>query len=305
MKADALKALEKEIQDLEEAQRKSMSPPDPGNAQAPADPTRTPLNASPNAAPSDPSDTGGPDVKGGSDKGGAPEADNDVETLNARWEGRYKNLQSKMTKASQEAAELRKERGELTSRIKALEDALKERPSDTQQTAATLEQLAEDYPDIMRPLLAHLSSLEKRLDAVSTSSEADRRAAAEKVHTARIAEVHPDFREVASTDDFAGWLERQSPMWQGVAQTGTPDEVIELLTRYKQDMGLAPRQGPNGTPGADKARAVAEPQLPRGREAPKGGKRIWTRAEINALTVAEYAKLEAELDQALVEGRIR
>lgn len=305
MRPDQLKALEKEIQDLEAEQLRRMNP-DAAATQPPAkDDPDAPTKPASDAAPSDPSDTGGSDAKGESDKGDAPEADDDVEKVNRRWEGRYKNLQSKMTKVSQEAATLRKDRAELTSRIEALEQALSERKPDTQQSKATLEQLADDYPDIMRPLLAHLSSLEERVNAVSNSSEADRKAAAEKAHSAAIAAVHSDWREVATSEDFSGWLERQTPIWQRVASAGTADEVIELLTRYKQEMGLASTAGPKGPTGADKARAAAEPQLPRGRERPSGGKRIWTREEIRKMSVADYAKHEAEIDLAQAEGRIR
>lgn len=299
------KVLEKEIQELEAAHLARLNPKAQATQPAPSDDPANPDKPAETPAPSDPSDTGLPDDKGESDKGGAPEADDDVEKVNRRWEGRYKNLQSKMTKVSQEAATLRKERADLTSRIEALEKALTEKGDTQPSSTATLEQLAEDYPDIMRPLLATISNLEKRLDAVSNSSEADRKAAAEKAHSAAIAVVHPDWREVAGTEDFSGWLDRQTPVWQRVAAGGTADEVIELLTRYKQEMGLAPNAGPKGPKGSDKARAVAEPQLPRGRDQQTGGKRIWTRAEIQAMSVAEYAKHEAEIDRAMLEGRIR
>lgn len=305
MTPDQLKKLEQEVA---EAEAKFLAARDP-NKKAVTQPTGSDnptggdeANA---AAPSDRSDTGESVAQGQPEQGGAPEAGDDAVAINARWESRYKNLQSKMTKASQEAAELRRERAETMARIESLEKALSEQRDTQRDTASSLDQLVEDYPDIMRPLLAHLSKLEGRLNDMSNSSDAARKQAAAEAHRAKIAEVHPDFDALVQDEDFDGWLNRQSPVWLRVASEGTADEVIELLSRYKQEAGLAPAKAGPKTTGTDKARAVAEPRLPRGRDPQSGSKRIWTRQEIQAMSIAEYAKLETEIDRAFAEGRVR
>ena len=56
---------------------------------------------------------------------------------------------------------------------------------------------------------------------------------------AEVAATHPDWQAIIGSDDFARWLDRQSyyqtSTIQHVKKTATPQQVIDLLHRYKSD----------------------------------------------------------------------
>lgn len=204
-------------------------------------------------------------------------------------EERVKNAQARMTRATQEAADLRRRLAEVESR---LAEALQPKQD------PDIAKVAEDYPDIAKPLLAKIDALEKRLSETGTQVQQSREEALREAHFAAIAKVHPDYLEVAGSETFEAWLNSQTPVWQKVASGGTAEEVVELISRYK-DHNKPTLQG------AEKARAAAEPKLPRQAPQVNSGKKVWTQSEIAALSYKDFERLEAEIDAAAREGRIR
>lgn len=91
-----------------------------------------------------------------------------------------------------------------------------------------------------------------------------------------ILSVHPDALDLPQAPDFQRWIETR-PVADYMAiygdQRGAGGDamtVIAILDAYKRSKGRT----------------------------------VWTREEIAALTVEEYEKLEREIDEAMVEGRI-
>ena len=202
---------------------------------------------------------------------------------------RVKNAQARMTRATQEAADLRRRLAELEAK---LAEASKPKSN------ADIEKLAEDYPDIAKPLLAKIAELESKLTETGSEVRMSKEEAAREAHFAAIARVHPDYLEVAGSEAFESWLTNQTPVWQRIANQGTAEEVVDLISRYK-DFNKPTLQG------AEKARAAAEPKLPRQAPQIDSGKKIWTRAEIANLDYRDFERLEAEIDKAIAEGRVR
>ena len=272
-----------------------------------------------------PSDTG--DKASGVDEepaesGEQDESTGDVAGLREQLrvaEERYKNAQARMTKATQEAAALRRQVDSLEAEntdLKAKQKAQNDEP--TGSADADIDKLLEDYPDVVGPLVRELRVLQKQF---SEKSEQDTRSAEEKAlqaHFDAITRGHLDWEDIVAQEDWQGWLERQTPLRRRAAQEGTAEEVVELLDAYKRDMGIAVAQELNdsdppqevadepGNPQVERPRKHAEPRVPKARKPdPHAGKRIFTMAEIKAMKPREYEALEDEIDQAIAEGRVR
>lgn len=216
---------------------------------------------------------------------------------------RVKNAQARMTKATQEAADLRRTVTELQQTVASLQSQVTEAVTKKDEVDDELRTLAEEYPDIAQPLLKKLSKLEETVSEYRTRVETEKSQSTLQSHFDTIRRSHPDMDEIVMSDDFNGWLERQSPIWQRIAQEGSAEEVIDLLSSFKVAIGTSPQQPESKV---EKARRVAEPSLPKARKPdPNAGKRIWTREEITRMPLAEFEKRQAEIDLAYLEGRVR
>lgn len=237
------------------------------------------------------------------DRGDLNQDDGDLAKQLKVAEERFKNAQARMTKATQEAADLRRTVTELQNTVATLQSQLAEAATNKDGIDDELRSLAEEYPDIATPLLKKLSKLEETVSEYRSRIESEKSQNTLQAHFDTIRQSHPDMDEIVSSDDFVGWLERQTPVWQRVAQDGSADEVVELLNRYKETFDTSPQQRESKV---DKARRVAEPSLPKARKPdPNSGKRIWTREEISRMPLDEFERRQAEIDQAYMDGRVR
>lgn len=218
-------------------------------------------------------------------------------------EERVKNAQARMTKATQEAADLRRNMAELQATVQNLQFQLAEAAQGRDGIDDELKVLAEEYPDIAAPLLKKLSRLEETVSEYRSRIDTEKSQNTLQAHFDTIRRSHPDMDDVVSSDDFTGWLDRQTTVWQRVAQDGSADEVVELLNRYKETFDTPPQQQVSKV---ERARRVAEPSLPKARRPdPNSGKRIWTREEITRMPLDEFEKRQTEIDQAYLDGRVR
>lgn len=218
-------------------------------------------------------------------------------------EERIKNAQSRMTKATQEAADMRRDNLALRQQLAELSSQLAEASNGSDDSDEDVRVASEEYPDIVLPLLKKLSKIEGELKEYRTEVNTEKSQNTLQEHFGTIEQSHPDMNDIVTSDDFTGWLERQSPVWQRVAQDGSAHEVVELLSRYKETFDTQPQQPESKV---DRARKVAEPTLPKARRPdPNSGKRIWTREEITRMPLDEFEKRSAEIDQAYMDGRVR
>lgn len=231
------------------------------------------------------------------------DGDDDLQKQVRLAEERIKNAQSRMTKATQEAADMRRDNLALRQQIADLSAQLAEASDGSDNSDDELRTLSEEYPDIALPLLKKLSKLEDTVKQYRTQVDTEKSQNTLQEHFGTIEQSHPDMNDIVTSDDFAGWIERQSPVWQRVAQDGSAQEVVELLSKYKETFDTQPQQPVSKV---DRARKVAEPTLPKARRPdPNSGKRIWTREEITRMPLDEFEKRSAEIDQAYMDGRVR
>jgi len=304
MKVDPEK-LEQEADEL----LKQMLAEQDGPEQPKAEETDTPPQPEEDEnPPADPADTGedGEEADPQDEDRGDPDPDDSDGDLRKQLnvaEERVKNAQARMTKATQEAAELRKEVVALRQQTAELSAQLANAQQGRDGIDDELKTLAEEYPDIAAPLLKKLSKLEDTVTQYRERIESEKSQNTLQEHFDTIRKSHPDMDDIVTSDDFVGWLERQTPVWQRVAQDGSAHEVVELLNRYKEIFDAQPQQPVSKV---EKARRVAEPSLPKARRPdPNSGKRIWSRDEITRMSLDEFERRQDEIDKAYLEGRVR
>jgi len=229
-------------------------------------------------------------------------------------EERYKNAQAWGTKASQEAADLRSEKASLEKEKAELLVQLKASrltPAPVEQIAmdSDMKTLMEDYPDIAKPLINKLNSLQAE---VRESNQEQQQREDDRLitdHLAAIEAAHPDIEAIKSSKDFEGWMSRQSSFYQRIASEGSAEDVIELLNVYKKASGLdTPSIDNSSKKKAAKlaaAKKVADPKLPKTRQSSSGNsKPSFTADEISNMSDKDFAKYEKEIDNAYTRGRI-
>jgi DNA repair exonuclease SbcCD ATPase subunit len=228
-----------------------------------------------------------------------------------QWEERYKNAQARMTKATQREKELEAKIAEMNNKITAMESMKSETRIEQQKEEVNVDlgEIMKDYPEIVKPLQkyvdARISAVDNKVNQATEEVLKAQKEEADRKHYAAIADVHPDWKSVSGSDDFAIWLERQSRMWRNAASEGDAQDVVALLSKYKNDLGLVSKKVSKEEL-VEKAKQNVEPSLSKARKQNVGSsKRIWTAQEIGRLSDKEYRKLEKEIDQAYAEGRVK
>ena len=233
--------------------------------------------------------------------------DSDAAQQIEKAERAMKGAQAKMTKATQEAADLRRQVADLTESVSTLTSQF----LDEQRNSERLSQVREEYPDVAGPLLDELQNLRERVDQQSELNSQheqrlieERQAQAAQEHFERIRNVHSDLDSVVETSDWALWLEQQDQQIHGWVDAGSSNDVIAVLDKFKADMGIKP-----ATPQEQalaRAKEVAEPRLPKARKANVSGERkSWTVDDIVNMPLDEFEKHKSEILEAQAAGAIR
>ena len=239
-----------------------------------------------------------------------PPESGEVENLRSaldKAEKAMKGAQSRMTKATQEAADLRRQNEDMLRNLTELKGQLAERERDT----AKLAQIREEYPDIAGPLLdeltrtqAQVESTREALDAQQRLRQEEMQARAAEEHFARIRAAHPDIDEVIASADWINWLETQDASTHQWVEAGSSNDVNAVLSRFKDEMGLRPPTPQERS--LEKARAVAEPKLPKARaQNVTGEKRTWSVEEIMRMPNKDFEKHQRDILLAMEQGAIR
>lgn len=187
------------------------------------------------------------------------------------WEKRYKDLQSYHDKTT----------GELKGQLKEL----------TGGEPTTEEEVAE-----LKAQLETLKGIEQGRETESLVAEAQQ----------RVGQAHPDFVGIIQSTEFAEWIKEQPQVFQDAIYADRPDAqmAINALTLYKTSGGYNQRQ--EATQQQQMLDQAAMSVNSGHREQPQSEvQKTWTWAEINSLSPSQYDKLEAEIDTAIAEGRVR
>ena len=190
-----------------------------------------------------------------------------------------------------------------------LEQAAENRPSYVApKSPEDLEKFREEYPDVYEVVetVSHLQAEEKskdlkeKIERLQAREQELLRKDAEK----RLMDKHPDFEDIRNSDDFHGWAKEQPQSIQDWVYNNADDADLasRALDLFKKDIGMdvAPKKSRSKQSNKSAADMVStkttsvEPQQ----------EKIWTEREIAKMSIAEFDKHEAEISQAMQEGRI-
>ena len=181
------------------------------------------------------------------------------------------------------------------------------------KTVEELEDFKAKYPDVYDVVetVSHLQSdaRTRELESQVTAMREREAAALRKEAEEELYKKHPDFEELRDSDEFHDWAKSQPEDIQAWVYNN-PDNVrlaSRAIDLYKQDMGITStkkkqtrkKSKSSSSKAADMVStktttidATAEPK-------------IWTQEEIANLSMDEFDRLEAEIDRAVEEGRVR
>lgn len=231
---------------------------------------------------------------------------------------RIKNAHARMTKATMEAADLRRQMDTLNKERDLLQkevDLMKRQPQTMPDQSgsgagvedAELDEIANDY-EMAAPLVAEIKRLKSQLSRLGDESaqrgreaEESRELEARREHTRVILESHSDAREVFASDDFKGWLVRQPGWIQDDAERGNAQQIVNLLDRYKNSVGISQAKKEQHL---DRARQIADGSPNPSRSRDIAGRTNFSQAQIEKMSMEEYLAHEEAIDKALAEGRI-
>lgn len=256
-------------------------------------------------APEEPAETAEEPVEAltEDDSGEASEVDSAVK----KAEERYKNAQRKMTQATTEAKELRRLHEQAMAELGNLKRQLAEKDVDLEK----LKQVREEYPDLAAPILdqmertqAQVAETNAELEQLRQMREQEAISQAQDAHMARIREAHPDLDDIVQSGDWADWLEVQDASIQSWIESGSSNDVNAALYKFKRDMGFG-----QPTPQErvlEKAKAAAEPKLPKSRKPDTGaGQKVWSAADIKSMSLKDFEANQGALMDAWRQGQIR
>ena len=190
-----------------------------------------------------------------------------------------------------------------------LEEAANSRPSYVApKSPEELEKFREEYPDVYEVVetVSHLQSEEKskdlreKLEKLQTREQELVRKDAEK----RLMDKHPDFEDIRNSDDFHGWAKEQPKSIQDWVYNNADDADLasRALDLFKKDIGMD--VAPKKSRSKQSKKSAADMVSTKTTSVEPKQERIWTEREIAKMSMAQFDKHEAEISQAMQEGRI-
>jgi len=233
--------------------------------------------------------------------------DSELKLALEKAEKAMKGAQARMTKATQETADLKRQNADLIKSVTELKSQLVEVSRDDSKLA----QIREDYPDLAGPLLDELKRTQdevgKAKDALAEQEQSkyqELEAQAQAEHFERIRSVHPDVDPIIDSADWLNWLEDADAQTKTWIQEGSSNDVNTVLSRFKADMGVPAPTLQEQT--LERAKTVAEPKMPKARKSQiKGDKKYWTVDEIMRMPNKVFEKHQTEILKAMESGSIR
>ena len=189
-----------------------------------------------------------------------------------------------------------------------LEKAAENRPQyKAPKSPEELEKFREEYPDVYEVVetVSHLQAEEKskdlkeKLERLQAREQELLRKDAEK----RLMDKHPDFEDIRNSDDFHSWAKEQPKSIQDWVYNNADDADLasRALDLFKRDIGMDVPKKSNSQKSRKSAAdmvstktTTVEPQQTK----------IWTEKEIAAMSMDEFDRHEAEISEAMQQGRI-
>ena len=189
-----------------------------------------------------------------------------------------------------------------------LNEAASNRPAyQAPKTEEELEEFKTKYPDVFEVVetVAHMQSeskakvLEERLSQLQEREAQMLKQSAEE----RLMEKHPDFDEIRNSDDFHSWAKEQPQSIQDwiYNNSDNPDLASRALDLFKKDLGI--EAAPKKTT-SKKTKSAADMVSTKTTTVEPKQEKIWSEQEIAAMSMDEFDKHEAEISEAMQQGRI-
>ena len=172
-----------------------------------------------------------------------------------------------------------------------------------------LEQFKKEYPDVYEVVetVAHMQSeskaklLEERLQKMQEREQQMLQKEAEK----RLLDRHPDFEDIRNSDDFHSWAKEQPTSIQDWIYNNANDADLasRALDLFKKDFGIDVPKKTKSNSKKTKESAADMVSTKTTKVEPKQEK-IWSETEIAAMSMDEFDRHEAEISEAMIQGRI-
>ena len=189
-----------------------------------------------------------------------------------------------------------------------LEQAAENRPAyKAPKSPEELEKFREEYPDVYEVVetVSHLQSEEKskdlreKLERLQEREKELVRKDAEK----RLMDKHPDFEDIRNSDDFHGWAKEQPKSIQDWVYNNADDADLasRALDLFKKDIGM---DVPKKSNSKQSNKSAADMVSTKTTSVEPKQEKVWTEREIAKMSMAEFDKHEAEISEAMQQGRI-
>tara|TARA_R100001369_G_scaffold60566_1_gene87395 strand:+ start:3642 stop:4469 length:828 start_codon:yes stop_codon:yes gene_type:complete len=176
------------------------------------------------------------------------------------------------------------------------------------KSAEELEQFRTEHPDLYETVesVAHMQSqqqvqgLQEKLSAIE---EREARISRREAETA-LHDKHPDFEDIRGDNKFHEWASNQPEAIQDWIYNN-PNNVglaIKAIDLYKMETGISKTKKSKSPQSRQNAADFVSTKTT---NVNTNEAKIWTQREIAAMSVQQFDKHEAEIDQAIVEGRVR
>lgn len=231
---------------------------------------------------------------------GSGEGNEDTQTGNPNTGGHdYEKRWKDLKKYHDEAIRAEREKNEALQR--KLEEATTQRiaPPKTLEELELLRQNMPEFWDAVDSLIIHRQgAVDKTIADKLKKLEDERENHRKEKERDKLLAKHPDAAEILREDNdaFMAWVVTQSQGVQALFRSDYADDVIEGLDLYKLKTKKQTQK-----PDVDASKAIPSSSK---NAIPSDNKRVFRESEIKKMTAREFNALEAEIDQAALEGRI-
>jgi hypothetical protein len=146
--------------------------------------------------------------------------------------------------------------------------------------------------------VGNVKTVTNRIQKTEQDTEAER-------HFAAIRAQHDDLDEIVESPEYTQWYNQQGPMIQQILQQGTAADVIAALNLYRNDHPRSTSPQPRKVNGNSKLEAARNASSPNVKIASKpDSKIVFTMAQVEKMSDAEFSEHEAEIDRQLARGEL-
>ena len=173
-----------------------------------------------------------------------------------------------------------------------------------------LEEWRKEYPDVYDMVetiaMTKADTRAKEIEEKYQNLQAQQEQISKEKAEVELLKMHPDFSEIRQKDEFHQWASKQDPVIQSWLYENTSNAELagRAIDLYKMDNGQSKLTKKQET-AVKKEAAKAITKTTKATETEIPTKKIWTNSEIAKMNPRTFAKYEAEIDEAIREGRVQ